>query len=86
MAELPKTTSNDFVKSLFWSIVLVGLFAALVVALLFWYYRPTLEDDEARPPVGIRDRWSIPLIRTIDQVARRMNHPHSADQDRARRI
>jgi hypothetical protein len=43
MAELPKNTPNDFVKSLFWSIVLVGLFAALVVALLFWYYRPTFE-------------------------------------------
>ena len=43
MAELPKDAPNDFVKSLFWSIVLAALFAALIVALLFWYYRPTLE-------------------------------------------
>lgn len=43
MAELPKNAPNDFVKSLFWSLVLVGLFAALVVALLFLYYRPTFE-------------------------------------------
>ena len=43
MAQLPKNATNDFVKSLFWSLVLVGLFAALIVALLFWYYRPTLE-------------------------------------------
>jgi cobalamin synthase len=43
MAELPKNAPNDFVKSLFWSFVLVGLVAALIVALLFWYYHPTLE-------------------------------------------
>ena len=43
VAELPKNAPNDFVKSLFWSLVLVGLVAVLIVALLFWYYRPTLE-------------------------------------------
>ena len=43
MAQLPKNATNDFVKSLFWSLVLVGLVAVLIVALLFWYYRPTLE-------------------------------------------
>jgi hypothetical protein len=43
MAELPTNAPTDFVKSLFWSIVLVGLLAALIVAMLFWYYRPTLE-------------------------------------------
>jgi len=43
VAELPKNAPNDFVKSLFWWLVLVGLVAVLIVALLFWYYRPTLE-------------------------------------------
>jgi hypothetical protein len=44
MTALPKNTSNGFAKSLFWSVVLVGLFVALVVALLFWYYGPTFEQ------------------------------------------
>jgi len=43
MAEVPGNTSNNFVKSLFWLTVLFCLFGALILASLWWYYRPTIE-------------------------------------------
>jgi hypothetical protein len=43
MEQLPKNAMNDFVKSLFWALVLVCLFGVIVFVGLFWYYRPTIE-------------------------------------------
>jgi heme/copper-type cytochrome/quinol oxidase subunit 2 len=43
MAEVPKNDSNDFVKTLFWVMVLVCFFLVVVMGLLVWYYRPTFE-------------------------------------------
>jgi hypothetical protein len=43
VAQLPMNATNDFTKFLFWLIVFVCLLAVVLVVVLFWYYRPTLE-------------------------------------------
>jgi len=43
VAQLPKNATNDFGKFLFWLIVFGSLLAVVLVVVLIWYYRPTLE-------------------------------------------